>query len=196
VREVETSASPPGPLESLNRQIAEVVRERRRFGGISLAELARRSGLSKTILSRIESGQGNPSVETLFRIARALELPLSALLADQAPRARVIRAHSGPELHADSGMSAWLVHAQAHGHHTELYELGLPAGTEQRTGGHLPGTEELVICLTGRLRVGPIDAEVELRAGDAAWFRADGEHRYLALSTARALSWIFTPAGG
>ena len=147
--------------------------------------------------SRIENGHGNPSVETLFRIARALDLPLSALLAeDETPRARVILARSGPELHADSGMTAWLVHAQARGHHAEVYELALPAGTDQRTAGHLPGTEELVICVTGRLLVGPLGEEVELGAGDAAWFAADGEHHYVALRTARALDWIVTPAGG
>ncbi|MGI8711622.1 MAG: helix-turn-helix domain-containing protein [Solirubrobacteraceae bacterium] len=184
-------------LGSVNLRIARVMRARRYVSGATLGELARASGLSKTILSRIENGHGNPSVETLFRIARALGLPLSALLAeDEAPRARVIRARSGPELHADSGMAAWLVHAQARGHHAELYELELPAGTEQRTAGHLPGTEELVICLKGRIRVGPVGEEVELCAGDAAWFRADAEHRYVSLRAARALNWIVTPAGG
>ncbi|MGI8864919.1 MAG: helix-turn-helix domain-containing protein [Solirubrobacteraceae bacterium] len=192
-----SSEAPAKQLESLNQRIASVVRERRRASGMTLGEFAHRSGLSKTILSRIENGHGNPSVETLFRLARALELPLSALLAEEPPRATVIRARSGPELHADSGMEAWLVHAPTRSHHHgEVYELELPAGTEQRTTGHLPGTEELVICLTGQLRVGPVDEEVELRAGDAAWFRADGEHRYVALRAVRALNWILTPAGG
>jgi len=184
-------------LEVLTARIARVVRERRYVSGATLAEVAVRAGLSKTILSRIENGHGNPSVETLFRIARALDLPLSALLAEnEAPRTRLIKARSGPELHADSGMAAWLVHAQARGHHAEVYEVALPAGTDQRTAGHLPGTEELVICISGRLRVGPIGEEVELGAGDAAWFAADGEHHYVALRAVRALNWIVTPAGG
>jgi XRE family transcriptional regulator, regulator of sulfur utilization len=191
VQPPETAA---GQLVSLNQRIGRVVRERRRFTGTRLADLARRSGLSKTILTRIENGNGNPSVETLFRIAGALELPLSTLLAEGAPQARLIPARSGPELHADSGMAAWLVHAHSQGAHTEVYELALPAGTRQRTAGHLPGTEELVIGLAGRLQVGPVDAEVELRPGDAAWFRADGEHHYIALRDARALNWIITPA--
>ncbi len=111
-------------FESVNQRIASVVRKHRHASGATLGEVARASGLSKTILSRIENGHGNPSVETLFRIARALELPLSALLADdEGPRARVIRARSGTELQADSGMTAWLVRAQARGHHAEVYEL-------------------------------------------------------------------------
>src|SRR4051794_24564825 len=132
---------------ALHQRIAAVVRARRRERGASLADVAAESGLSKAILSRIENGAGNPSIETLFRIGRALDLPLAALVGDDdAPRATAIPARSGTELHADSGMTAWLVHAQAQGHTTEVYELDLPAGTEQRTAGHLPGTHELVVC--------------------------------------------------
>ncbi|MCW2989665.1 MAG: helix-turn-helix protein [Solirubrobacterales bacterium] len=184
-------------LDALNERIARVVRERRRERGATLAAVADDAGLSRTILSRIENGHGNPSIETLFRIGRALELPLSAMLEEgEEPRARVIRARTGAQLQADSGMTGWLVHAQASGHHTEVYEIALPAGTDQRTAGHQPGTRELVFCVTGRLRVGPIGAEVELRAGDAAWFEADAEHHYVAVRATRALNWIVTPARG
>lgn len=184
-------------LESLTAQIARTVRQRRYETGATLSEVAAKAGLSKTIVGRIENGRGNPSLETLFRVAGALEVPLSSLLSEhREPMARVIPARSGPEVRADSGMAAWLVHAQAHGHHAEVYELALPAGTDQRTAGHLPGTEELLICVSGRLRVGPVGEEVELGDGDAAWFAADGEHHYLALTAARALNWIVTPAGG
>jgi transcriptional regulator with XRE-family HTH domain len=184
-------------LESLTARIARTVRQRRYESGATLSEVAAKAGLSKTIVGRIENGRGNPSLETLFRVGRALDLPLAVLLAEQEePRARVIPARSGPELRADSGMVAWLVHAQAHGHRAEVYELALPAGTDQRTAGHLPGTQELVICVSGRLRVGPVGEQVDLAAGDAAWFAADGEHHYVALSDARALNWIVTPAGG
>jgi transcriptional regulator with XRE-family HTH domain len=181
-------------LESLGAQIAGVIRSRRRASGQTLDELAKRSGLSKTILSRIENGRGNPSVETLFRIARALELPLSALL-EVAPRsaAKRIPARSGTALLGDSGMSAWPIHTESIPYHAELIELDLPAGVEHPSDGHLAGTVELVYCLRGRLRVGPIGDEVELSAGDCAWFRADTPHHYVALRAARALNLIGTP---
>jgi quercetin dioxygenase-like cupin family protein len=130
----------------------------------------------------------------MFRIARALGLPLASLLAPQtAALPEVARSRSGPELHADSGMVAWLVNARELRAHVELFELQLPAGIEQRSAGHLTGTEELVFCLSGLIRVGPIDATVELRAGDAAWFRADVEHLYVATRATRALNWIASP---
>jgi transcriptional regulator with XRE-family HTH domain len=181
-------------LETLSAQIAGVIRARRHGAGLTLDELASRSGLSKTILSRIENGRGNPSVETLFRIARALELPLSSMLDDGPPAAaQRIPARSGMALRGDSGMAAWLIHAEAAAYRVELIELELAAGVDHASDGHLAGTVELVYCLGGRVRVGPAGAEVELGAGDCAWFRADTAHRYVALRAARALNLIGTP---
>ena len=80
----------------LNRRLGRTLRAHRLAHGSSLTELARASGLSKTILGRIEGGEGNPSIETLWRISQALALPLGALLEDEGrPNARVIRARSG-----------------------------------------------------------------------------------------------------
>jgi transcriptional regulator with XRE-family HTH domain len=181
-------------LKTLSAQIAAVIGARRQSAGLTFDELAARSGLSKTILRRIENGQGNPSVETLFRIARALELPLSSLLEESRPAAaQRIPARSGIPLRGDSGMAAWLIHAESAAYRIELIELDLPAGVDHPSDGHLAGTAELVYCLSGRIRVGPVGAEVELGAGDSAWFRADGPHRYLALRAARALNLIGTP---
>lgn len=179
------SARPTDDLSALSGRIGRVVRATRTAKGLSLGDLARASGLSKTILSRIEAGDGNPSIETLWRVAQALALPLGALLADdRLPRKRVVRAGEGDALHADSGMAAWLLHAEGREHRSEIFDLRFDKGVEQRSGGHLPGTEELVICLSGVLLVGTLGDEVALSAGDALWFAADQPHRYLARRTA------------
>ena len=90
-------------------------------------------------------------------------------------------------------MAAWLIHAESIAHRVEVIELDLPAGVEHFSDGHLVGTVELVYCLRGRLRVGPVGDDVELAVGDSAWFRADTPHRYVALRAARALNVIGTP---
>src|SRR5215218_6297941 len=67
-------------LDALADRIGSAVRELRLAQRWSLGDLARASGLSKTILARIERGDGNPSVETLWRVSRALGVPLGAVL--------------------------------------------------------------------------------------------------------------------
>lgn len=181
-------------LDVLADRIGRVIRVHRLAQGMSLGDLARASGLSKTILARIESGAGNPSVETLWRVSRALMLPLGALLAeDDAPRVRAIPARSGEALAADAGMHAWLVHADGREHRSEVYEIAFDAGVEQRGEPHLPGTEEVVVCVEGRLRAGPLAEPVELGPGDAVWFAADVAHAYVAPAPSRALCWMLYP---
>jgi transcriptional regulator with XRE-family HTH domain len=179
----------------LAMRIGVAVRTHRAARSLSVAELARAAGLSKTILGTIEAGAGNPSVETLFRIARALDLPLGVLLAEPAaPRVRAIPKGTGDILPTGAG-TARLLHADGRARRTELFELTFDPGVEQSSDGHLPGTEELVLCLAGRLRTGPLGQEVTLGAGDAVWFAADGPHRYVASRRARALNWISYPVG-
>src|SRR3954462_10964123 len=87
-------------LGALAARIGRAVRELRLGQRWSLGDLARASGLSKTILARIERGDGNPSVETLWRVSRALSVPLGTLLTPPSsrPRVRAIRARSGEPL--------------------------------------------------------------------------------------------------
>jgi transcriptional regulator with XRE-family HTH domain len=182
-------------LGILAARIGRTVRLHRLAHGMSLGDLARAAGLSKTILSRIERGDGNPSVETLWRVSHALQVPLGALLAEEAePRVRRIPARSGEPLRAGSGMAAWLVHADGREHRSEVYELRLPEGADQQSEPHLPGTEELVVCVGGRLRAGPAGDDVDLAAGDAVWFAADVPHHYAGVRDARALCLMLYPA--
>jgi XRE family transcriptional regulator, regulator of sulfur utilization len=181
-------------LNLLADRVGRVIRAHRAAQGMSLGDLARASGLSKTILARIEAGGGNPSLETLWRISRGLRVPLGEILGkDEGPRVRVIRHGAGEELHADSGMSAWLLHADGRERRTEVFELRFDAGVEQRAEPHLPGTEELIVCTRGRMRVGPAGEEVELDAGDAVWFAADVAHGYAGLDDTQALCWMLYP---
>jgi transcriptional regulator with XRE-family HTH domain len=188
------SAPPDDDLDALAARIGAAVRELRLAQRWSLGELGRASGLSKTILARIERGDGNPSVETLWRLSRALGVPLGALLSPPAgPRARVIPARAGQPIRSEGGMDAWLLHAAGREHRSEVFDIDQPRGVDQRTDPHLPGTEELIFCIKGRMRLGPYDQEVEIGPGDAAWFTADVPHHYVALRDTRTLCFMIYP---
>src|SRR5215813_576417 len=91
-----TNTSGP-PLEVI---AASLKRERER-AGLSLTEVARRAGIAKSTLSQLESGTGNPSVETLWALGVALGVPFSQLVEPPAPQIRVVRAGEGPRIHSD-----------------------------------------------------------------------------------------------
>lgn len=60
--------------------IGRRVREEREKAGLSLAQLAARSGLTKAYLVRLENQAANPSIEVLGRIAEALDLTIADLV--------------------------------------------------------------------------------------------------------------------
>ena len=81
----ESLSDPDGPIlersalaESLGAIIAERVREFRHSHGWTVGMLARESGLSKGMLSKIENAQSSPSLATLARLSTALSVPVTA----------------------------------------------------------------------------------------------------------------------
>lgn len=77
--EADPAAAGEESLAALAGVIAARVREYRARAGLSVAELARRTALSKGMLSKMEHGQTSPSLSTLVRVAAALDVPVTAL---------------------------------------------------------------------------------------------------------------------
>jgi transcriptional regulator with XRE-family HTH domain len=181
-------------LGALNAHIARQVRTLRKARGWSLATLATRAGLSKTNVAKIETGDGNPSIETLLRLADALEITLGTLIAtDQAPGSQVIRLADAAYVRSQSGLQGRPIWSDGRNRRVETHELLMEPGVDYHSKPHPPGTEELVICLSGWLEVGPEGHEVELGERDAARFPADLPHRYHSTGGCVAVCLISSP---
>jgi transcriptional regulator with XRE-family HTH domain len=75
--------------------VGQMLRQLREERGISIRELGRKSGLSANALSSIERGLSSPSVNTLYRLTNALQVPIIALFRqDQSQEAIVFRSVS------------------------------------------------------------------------------------------------------
>ncbi|HLT11868.1 MAG TPA: helix-turn-helix domain-containing protein [Micromonosporaceae bacterium] len=159
--------------------IAAALRRERERAGLSLTEVARRAGISKSTLSQLEAGVGNPSVETLWALGVALRVPFSQLVDPPAPQVRVIRAGEGPRIPSESaGAVATLLAAGSPHSRRDLYVLEQEPGAVRSAEPHIPGSIEHVVVAAGRMRAGPADGPVELGPGDYASFRGDLPHVY------------------
>lgn len=78
----------------------------------------------------------------------------------------------------------------------EAHEILLDPGVDYHSKPHPPGTEELVVCVSGSLTIGPEGHEVELHERDAARFRADVAHRYRSDKGCIALCLMSYPPAG
>jgi transcriptional regulator with XRE-family HTH domain len=160
-------------------RVAREIRAHREARGLSLNATAERAGLSKTIVATIESGTGNPSLETLARIAGALNVTVGTLLAEDEPiSSELIRRSESEWMAYESGMRGRVLHVDGRDRRLEVIELRLTAGKRYVSEPHAPGTEELVIALDGSLSAGPEGQEERLGRGDAMRFAADVRHVY------------------
>ena len=169
------------------------LRARRDEAGLSLAELARRSGVARATLTALEAGDGNPTLETLYALANALGLPLSDLIGDPGPApVQVVRAGEGPVLRGEVVEGRLIERFELPSHVGEVFALTLHPGAEQISGAHPRGVRERLLVTKGRARVGPADAPVELAAGDFAVYAADQPHVFAAVGRAAAEATLLT----
>jgi transcriptional regulator with XRE-family HTH domain len=162
------------------------VRARRQAEAVSLAELARRSGVARATLTELEAGAGNPTLETLYALANALGVPLSDLITEPPAPVRVVRAGEGPHVRGAALEGRLVERVRVAGAVVELFALRVLAGRTHRSGPHPPGTREHLLVHTGRARVGPVGAAAELGPGDLVAFDATEPHEYAALGEADA----------
>lgn len=162
-------------------RMAGALRRHRERHNLSLGELSRVTGLSKTSLARLEQGEGNPSLETLWRLGRALGLSIGQLVEEPEPvPIKILRRGDGPVVQSSFGMRGRLLQTDHSHHRTEIFELDLPADAEFHGEAHEPGTREAVYCIDGQVRCGPTGHLLELGAGDTAYFDGNIPHTYAA----------------
>ncbi|NEW35820.1 helix-turn-helix domain-containing protein [Nocardia cyriacigeorgica] len=162
--------------------IAASLRRERGRAGLSLTEVAARAGIAKSTLSQLESGSGNPSLETLWALCVALDMPFSRLLDPPRPSVRVIRAGEGPVVAAErSEYRATLLAAGPADARRDLYRITAEPGEPRRSEPHTRGSVEHILLGAGRARAGLTDAPEELRPGDYLSYPGDLPHLFEAL---------------
>lgn len=163
--------------------IAAALRREREREKLSLSEVAKRAGIAKSTLSQLESGAGNPNIETLWALAVALNVPFSRLVEPSPTAPRVIRAGEGPSVKSEQAeFVGTLLATSPPGVRRDIYLITVEPIGARKADAHLPGTVEHVLMMSGRLRVGPEDTPVELGVHDYASFAGDIAHVYEALT--------------
>jgi transcriptional regulator with XRE-family HTH domain len=160
------------------------VRLLREAMGLSLRDLAQRTGVSAPMLSQVERGETSPTLAVAARIAGGLELTLSQLLRlDEGDSVNVVRRSERRGGGADrTGHAYEIVTPPLPGQRAEVSEHVLSAGAA--TGGpgdppmHEAGSRETAVVTSGRVRLVVGEANYDLEDGDAVTFDADLPHHF------------------
>lgn len=160
--------------------------------GHSLERLAKLSGVSRAMLGQIELGRSVPTINLLWKVARALEVPFAALTGGpNIHETTVLRAADAKMLVSHSGhfRSRALFPFDSQ-RRVEFYELRLRVGGEEHAEAHSPGTLENLVVTCGRVDISVGKQRYRLDIGDAILFEADVPHSYVNVADIEAVMYL------
>ncbi|HEX2690450.1 MAG TPA: helix-turn-helix domain-containing protein [Kofleriaceae bacterium] len=160
--------------------------------GLSLERLAQLSGVSRAMLGQIELGQSAPTINVLWKIARALEVTFSALISARSQSgALVLRSANAKILTSkDGGFSSRALFPYDEPRRVEFYELRLAPATIEEADPHPPGTSENLVVTAGTLEIDVGGDTHQLETGDSILFEADSPHAYRNTGTVEAVMYL------
>ncbi len=168
-------AAKEAPSVNVGKRLRELREER----NISMRGLAAKSGLSANALSMIERGKTSPSVSTLYKLADAMGVEITAFFGEPLERQAVVfmKAAERPRVSFQRGLWEDLGGANFVGR-VRPFVLTLESG-----GGSGPNTmihsgHEFVFCLRGTLEYQVEDQAFLLEPGDSLLFAARFRHRW------------------
>jgi transcriptional regulator with XRE-family HTH domain len=161
-------------------RLGERVRLARAGRRLSLAALALRAGVSRSMLSAVERGNKAPTVLVLDRIATGLGTSIARLLgAERSSRVVVLR-HDQQDVGRDrSGWERRILSPVLRGVEFEFMRTTIPPGVDAGSfAPHAAGSREYLAMERGTLRLTLDGAAIDLAAGDSAYYAGDCVHAF------------------
>jgi len=166
----------PVNLPLIGRNIQRIRKQKH----LTLDVLAEKSGVSKAMVSQIETEKVNPTVATVWKIAQGLNVEINALLAGGNEPVRtfsVTRRNDIATLETDEkGLHIKVLSPISMVEDLEMYLLSFEPEGALASKAHFPKTEEYVTVITGRVRVTAGENTTELETGDFASYHCDIDH--------------------
>jgi len=160
------------------RELGLRIRRARKDAGLTLKQMHDRGGVSATHLSEIERGLTSPSIQVLVKIASALDRPVKFFLEknwlDSVSRTS-LENRPAPAAVGD-GARAQPLTAGIAGHHLGIALLRLEPGTHCEVDESPHEGDEVVLVLSGSVKVALDDREIMLETGDVLHFSANRPH--------------------
>jgi transcriptional regulator with XRE-family HTH domain len=181
--------------EQDHRHLGPRLREIRKERGMTLAEVAEQTGLSKGFLSLLERNETAPSVPTLFKISEVLGVRVGSLFEEDAPASVIRRAERGEDLFGGFGITDVLL-TPPDQRYLQVIESRIDPGGKSGDDPHSFNADaEMILVLKGALDVAFRDERFRLRRGDALTLSPREPHTWVNPSKTQTATvlWIITP---
>jgi transcriptional regulator with XRE-family HTH domain len=144
---------------------------------LSLGQLAEQAGVSKVILSQIEKGDSNPTINTIWKITGALQLPYTSLLEPAEAKAVHIKKINIHGLEEDN-YHIFSYYPKDQDRNFEMYQIEMDVGCIHESIGHSSNSSEYIMIIEGTMLMDVNGTEYLLEPDDALYFDASYPHIY------------------
>ena len=144
--------------------------------GLSQAQMAKIADIPRATWANLESGEANPTLHVLDRVAFALQVSLEELISTQRADAKHHPRGTLPVRQRGNVTIEKFLPDALPG--MDIDRMTFPAGGRMVGIPHTPGTREYLICETGRLRLTASGESFDLAPHDVEAFRGDQKHGY------------------
>ena len=167
-------------MKNIGANIADNLKRLRLERHLSLSRLAEMAQVSKVILSQIEKGDTNPTINTIWKIAKGLQVPYTLLIDEHHPDTQVITRADAQEQSSEDGTYRIFCYFQKSLHRSfELFRLVMAPGSSYASIGHMDKSREYILVGSGSLILDLNGRRYILQAGDALTFDASAPHVYM-----------------
>ena len=166
-------------MDSMNLIIAKNIRRLREENKLSMDELSKLSGVSKSMLAQIERGEGNPTISTLWKISNGMKVPFDALTVRPKSPYEIIKTSELQPLLEDGGkVKNYSVFPDDENRRFAVYYLELDNGSYWESEPHLKGTTEFITIFMGHIEICAAGQRFTVSKGESIRFKADTVHSY------------------
>lgn len=183
----------------LESEIGKRIKEHRKKKGITLRELAEKTGFTKGYLSKIEKSKKAPPISTLILIIKALGITISEILEEEEERISIslVKNEEKPIVARNGSAFGYSYQALAHKFskkHMEPYIITLPVNPKRKVIFQHKG-EEMVYVLEGTMKFFHGDKEFIVKRGDCIYFDSSVPHYGISdgKKEVKCLAVIYTP---
>lgn len=166
-------------MDKLNFIISKNLKRLRGKRKLSLDNVSKLTGVSKSMLGQIERNEVNPTVSTIWKIANGLKISCTQLMSmPEADFEIVDKSQVQPLIEDNGSVRIFPVFSFDSVRRFEMYSLEIDSKGYLSTEAHQQGTQEFITVFSGQLNISINDEEFVVRTGNSIRFKADCIHAY------------------
>lgn len=166
-------------MRTMNQIVAHNIKQLREKNKLSIDELSKLSGVSKSMLAQIERGDGNPTISTLWKISNGMRVPFDALTVYPKSPYEIVKLSEIQPLLEDNGrVKNYSLFPDDENRRFAVYYLELEPESYWKSEPHLRGTIEFITVFCGKLEIQSDGKSFVVSQSESIRFKGDTNHSY------------------